>query len=90
MDRRVRIARSDIKLSLTRLNHAGSSRLSSSCVSEILRHLAFFLVRHTSTLALSTSTTESGNTLAEKYLVFAKFLDGVCGDRVRPFLPIAT
>lgn len=51
----------------------GSSRLSSNCLSEILRHVSLYLVEQSSL---------SGSSGATTFLVVSKFVEGICGDRV--------
>jgi hypothetical protein len=74
----------------------GSSRLGSSSVSEILRHLTFFLVQHFSQSELAATAPPflgptpsnglEGILVTKSYLLIARFVEGVCSDRVRPII----
>lgn len=55
----------------------GSSRLSSACLSDLLRHLSLFLLRHA-----PTNEKSKGEEVARAYLLVAKFIEGICADRV--------
>lgn len=66
----------EVALGLLRDGPEGSSKLSSSCLSDLVRHISLYLVDRTSLTGAST---------AQSFLVVAKFIEGVCGDRVSFF-----